>query len=109
MARSVRCRECGKPVEAKRNTKAFCCTGCRTAFNNRRIQRGGELYDLFMAVRYDRDKAKELELWTKLCRMAQTFREEDQRERAGRKSWQDPEAVLLNRPDLAILSRTFIR
>ncbi len=78
------CRECG----VQHNTKGvFCCTGCRQAWNNRRLQRGAELYDLFMIVRYQRGVAKLHGIWTIVCRAAQTWREEDVRERGGRQSW----------------------
>lgn len=78
------CRECG----VQHNTKgAFCCTPCRQSWNNRRLQRGAALYDLFMIVRYQRGVAKLYGIWTIVCRVAQTWREEDVRERAGRQSW----------------------
>jgi len=86
------CRECGQSFHAV--TALFCGRACRLAFNNRRIQRGGELYDLFMAMRYERGLAKALGVWKMICRMAQMFRAEDMRDRAGRKSWRDPETVL---------------
>ena len=56
-------------------------------FNNRRAQRGAQLYDAFMAMRYDRKKADELGIdWKLVCRMGEMFRAEDQA--AGRsKSW----------------------
>lgn len=88
------CKECGCELERTRQPRMFCSTAHRQAFNNRRLERGAALYDLFMAMRYDRDRATELGLWAIMCRMAKDFREEDERERDGRKSWQPADAVL---------------
>lgn len=41
------------------------------------MQRGAEMYDLFMAMRYERDEAKELGCWSRLCAMAMHFKEQD--------------------------------
>lgn len=79
------CRECGHFHDKAK--AAFCCTPCRQAWNNRRMQRGAQLYDLFMAVRYQRGLAKVHSLWSIVCRLAQSWREEDVRERGGRPSW----------------------
>lgn len=82
----AQCRECGgnhdRPQEA-----AFCCRECRQTWNNRRLKRGAELYDLFMLVRYERGLAKLHGLWSIVCRLAQAWREEDVRDRGGRPSW----------------------
>jgi hypothetical protein len=81
------CRECGKALD---NTKPsfFCDTGCRVSWRNRRASRGADLYDLFMAMRYDRTEAKELGLWNLMCRMASSWHEEDLE--AGRQSYFSP-------------------
>lgn len=63
-------------------------------WNNRRMQRGAELYDLFRALRRDRAAAKELRLWTQLCRLELAWQEEDQRERPGRPSYAPPSRAL---------------
>lgn len=81
------CRECGTEFQPKVPHAEFCCSPCRLAFNNRRMQRGAELYDLFMVMRYERGAAKALGLWAIMCRMAQAWRAEDDRQRGGRKSW----------------------
>lgn len=94
------CQECGEPLAGMKPEARFCTSKCRLAFNNRRLQRGAELYDLFMAMRYDRSAAKDAGAWSMLCRMAQQMREEDLRERDGRKSWQPASRVLKDRPDL---------
>lgn len=87
-------------MSGKISGKRFCGQPCRLRFNNRRLQRGAEFYDLFMAMRYDRAEAKRLGVWASMCRMGQQMREEDQRERDGRKSWREPKDVLSDRPDL---------
>lgn len=97
---TCQCAECGATFEAKRDHAAFCSDGCRKAFNNRRMTRGAELYDLFMAVRYERGLAKLLGLWTVICRAAELWRDEDRGERDGRKSWGAPEAIIARKPYL---------
>lgn len=88
------CTECG--VEHMANVKHadFCGTECRRAFNNRRMVRGAELYDLFMALRYDRPLAKALGVWRLMCRMAMGWRAEDVEVRAGRRSWRPAGQVI---------------
>jgi hypothetical protein len=88
------CAECGDAFRSDKQHAEFCTLVCRRAFNNRRMVRGAELYDLFMCLRYERGIARALKVWKLLCRMAQGFREEDQRERAGRNSWQPARKVL---------------
>lgn len=74
------CRECGKPVgPSVRFEKKFCCEPCRHSWTNRRKLRGAELYDLFMAMRYDRGTAKLFGVWAIMCRMASMWKEEDGR------------------------------
>lgn len=92
------CKECGTPLTASRRPKTFCSTKCRQASNNRRMERGGQLYDLFMSMRFEREKATDLGLWAIMCRMASAMRDEDNRERDGRKSWQPVSAALERLP-----------
>lgn len=94
------CDECGDAYEALSPSSDFCSAMCRTAFNNRRRVRGAEMYDLVMALRYERGISKLLGVWSVLCRMAAAFREEDRAERAGRKSWRGPRGVLQRHPDV---------
>lgn len=92
-----RCRECLKPLEAGRKATAeFCGIPCKASWNNRRKNRGAELYDLFMAIRFERGLAKTLGLWAVICRMASVWKEED--DRAGRKSFSDPRQVVMRSP-----------
>ncbi len=94
------CGECGKPFASPSPTVEFCGTDCRKAWNNRRAVRGAEMYDLFMALRFDRPTATRLHVWKAVCRMATYFRAEDLREREGRLSWRAPATILERRPYL---------
>lgn len=89
------CLECGGPIARTAGVKKeFCCAACRKSFGNRRAMRGALIYDLFMATRYEREKAAKLDLWTMLCRAGLQFRQEDDRRRNGRRSWRAPEEVV---------------
>ncbi len=88
------CQECGLPVSGARRGKAFCSTHCRQRFNNRRMQRGAEIYDLFRALRRERDTAKQLNLWTQLCRLELMWQQEDEKQRPGRRSYVPPKRAL---------------
>lgn len=94
------CLECGGAYRARMRHSDFCSPACRRAFNNRRAVRGAEIYDLYMALRYDRETAKVLKVWRLLNRMAAIFREEDEKEREGRPSWRSPRAIIDRRPYL---------
>jgi hypothetical protein len=83
------CRECGKPLDMGRKaTMEFCSTAHRIAWRNRRMSRGAELYDLFMAMRYDREQAKIFGLWKLMCRLGRMWNEEDKA--ANRQSYFPP-------------------
>lgn len=86
------CLECGQPVA--NTTGRFCTTPCRHAFNNRRKQRGASLYDLFMAVRYQRALATKWQAWLMMTRLAKAWRDEDREARAARLSWNSPDICL---------------
>lgn len=86
------CKECGNSLASVKVGATFCCTECRKAFNNRRAQRGAELYDLFMAMRYDRSEASKANTWTVMCNLARAYRDADKFARNGRKSWDLKEA-----------------
>lgn len=97
MARVHACLECGQGTTLKGE---FCSAKHRSDWNNRRKQRGAELYDLYMAHRFDRAVAQDLKVFQAINRMASNFREEDKVRRAGRKSWRAPQTVLEERPYL---------
>lgn len=81
------CLECGEQFQARDDEAHFCTTECRKAFNNRRAVRGAELYDLYMAHRFERRAAQAAGVFKAINRLASNWREEDRRKRAGRKSW----------------------
>lgn len=91
------CLECGADHRCKGD---FCSTACRHDFNNRRKARGAELYDLYMAHRFERGLAKQLGVFQAINRLASNYREEDKARRAGRRSWRSPRVVLEERPFL---------
>lgn len=95
------CVECGAETTAKGD---FCSDRCRHDFNNRRRMRGAELYDLYMAHRFERDRAKQLGVFQAINRLASNYRQEDVARRAGRKSWRAPRTVLEERPYLKAIS-----
>lgn len=94
------CLECGAPYASSVATAEFCCSACRSRWNNRRLVRGSELYDLVMALRWDRPLAKALHAFTLLSRAAAAFRAEDVDERSGRRSWSPPDRIVGRRPYL---------
>lgn len=100
-ARVHACLECGAATKAKGD---FCSAACRHAFNNRRKARGAELYDLYMAHRFDRSHAQQLRVFQAINRLASNYRREDKADRAGRRSWRKPEDVLDTRPYLRAIS-----
>ena len=89
MCKTPTCIYCGTEFERKAQQQEFCSTPCRKAWNNQRMLRGAELYDMFMAVRFERKTAKVLGLWTLMCRLAMYWREEDLNKSCSR-SWRKP-------------------
>lgn len=81
------CTECGTGFEAARHDAEFCSARCRQAFANRRQQRGAELYDLFMAHRFERKASATLKLLSLMNRLASSWRHEDHARRDSRRSW----------------------
>lgn len=88
------CPECGIKHLATKKHARFCSREHRNSFNNRRMIRGLEIYDLLMACRYQRGLASKMKLWGLVCKILARYREEDQRERAGRASWLHPKLVV---------------
>lgn len=94
------CLECGVDLVPGAREREFCASPCRMAWNNRRRDRGAELYDLYMAHRFERDEAKARGVFQAINRLASDFRREDRALRAGRRSWRRTEIVLGERPHL---------
>lgn len=88
------CAECGTRFERKRVTGEYCSTACRKSFNNRRATRGAALYDLFCAMRRERPLAKELGVWSEMCRLELMWNQEDEEDRDGRKSYVPPRQAI---------------
>ena len=97
------CRECGATLCA---SPWFCSDPCRKAFNNRRLVRGAELYDLLMCWRYERALAAKLHVWRAACRLMAKYRQEDAQARAGRQSWKRPTEILERHVYLSAQSMT---
>jgi hypothetical protein len=93
------CRECGTAFLAHRHTAEFCATRCRQHFNNRRAERGRDLYDLVMEWRFRRDRAGAAQ--TLISKLAAQYKLEDERERDGRFSWNGIDDVQARNPHLA--------
>lgn len=97
------CLECGEVIPPGKQALAeFCCNACRKTWNNRRMKRGAELHDLYMAHRFDRAEAKDLGVLQAMNRMVANWREEDRRKRNSRRSWRKPAVVLEERPYLKV-------
>lgn len=100
------CLECGNALGATRQPeRRFCCTSCRLTFNNRRMKRGAEIYDLFRALRRERSEAKALNLWTEICRLELAWQMEDEETRQGRKTYTPAKRALANLKDKGSLQR----
>lgn len=97
------CLECGDGLAAPQPEQEFCSKRCRQAFNNRRMQRGAQVFDLYMAIRYERDAAREEKVVAQLSRLCMHFREEDDRQRGGRRSWGNWRKFLENNPYLRVV------
>lgn len=103
------CLECGRSFglrchdveDGPTKPADFCGRACRNAWNNRRMARGAQLYDLFMVARFDRPLAKTMKVWRYLARLASDFRQEDREERAGRLSWRSPTEIIARQPHLS--------
>lgn len=89
-----RCLECGEAFQKARSDAEFCSRKCVRAWNNRRMLRGAELYDLLMVQRYERDRATENKVWRTINRLAAHYRDEDKARRNGRRSWRRLAAVM---------------
>lgn len=98
------CPECGRRHSPARRDAEFCSATCRQRWHSRRAQRGADLYDLYMAHRFDRQTATALGLLAIINRACSTWRAEDAERRAGRRSWRPPAAVLAAKPWLRAIT-----
>ncbi len=98
------CRECNTPLgEGCKASAVFCGIPCKAKWNNRRKNRGADLYDLWMTMRYDRDEAKRLEVWKEMCRLSEGWRAEDVEQ--GIKSFERAGVVITRLKDTGRLAR----
>lgn len=105
MTSPIDCPECGNRISARRTAKSFCSPSCRLSFNNSRMQRGAELYDLFRSLRRERAEAKRLNIWTQICRLELQWQTEDDKQRPGRRSYMPPKKALANLYDKGSIPR----
>jgi predicted nucleic acid-binding Zn ribbon protein len=89
------CLECGQPA---RKGGEFCSHVCNKTWHNRRLKRGAAIYDLVMAIRFDRANATLVQAWKAMTRLAAAYRDEDQFARGGRRTWRTPQSVLADKP-----------
>ena len=88
-----RCWETGKPLpEGMKDTAHFLTTEARTAWNNRRKNRGAEVLDLLWVWRFERGMARHLKVISKLCALLSRWHAEDKE--AGRRSYGDPAEIV---------------
>lgn len=84
----VQCRECGNEYTPRtgrgRTNAVFCARECAQTFNNRRLRRGAELYDMFRVHRRERSASKRLGVWSIMCSLDTRWQEED--DAAGRET-----------------------
>lgn len=111
--RSKQCLECGGTIERPRLNQEQCSTACRTAFNNRRKERGVILYDLKMDERYNRSHPDHKRMRTYIDRLCHHWRCQDRQrqQRADpalvepRPSWGDAWRFIDNNPWIKLLNR----
>ena len=94
------CLECGCHLVPSAKEREFCSPAHRLAWNNRRLQRGAALYDLYMAHRFERADAQARGVFQAINRLASDYRAEDRERREGRRSWRRLGDVLAERPHL---------
>lgn len=85
--RDFQCLECGEGFSSVSAHAEFCCAEHRKAWNNRRMIRGAELYDLWMIVRYERGLARVKAVMNLMSSLARAYRDADRTLRGGRRSW----------------------
>lgn len=86
-----KCLECEASFHPnyRKPDQKFCSSKCCAAFNNRRMTRGAEFYDYFMAMRYNR--ASHASAMQVLTKMAAAYHDLDDLTRDGRRSYHLPD------------------
>lgn len=105
------CLECASPLAPSKRERRFCSSICKSTFNNRRLRRGAEIYDLFRAMRRDRKLASELDIWTEMCRLDTLWEDEDRAENRVAKSYKPPAMALadLHGADRVPMTNIYVR
>ncbi len=95
LSKCTHCRECGTELtpEQRKKGACFCQPAHRKAWNNRRMIRGAELYDLWMERRYARDSKAAQEALTTMSNLGRAYHDADVALRDGRKSWNAQETL----------------
>ncbi len=106
-AKEVECLNCGSRFLAGTRRPEFCGTPCIKSWNNRRMVRGAELYDLMMILRFEREEAYQKKVWSAMTRLARRYRDEDLAERNGRRSWRRLRSIIETR--LALFSTVLVK
>lgn len=107
--RSRCCNECGTTYQPGRADQFFCARKCRMDFENRRMLRGSEIYDLFMIMRYERGIARMRGVWAIACRLAQQWKAEDDEKRSGRASWTPVARALARYPVTMVTADSYVK
>jgi hypothetical protein len=81
------CAECAEKFGSNRRDAEFCGDKCRKVYNNRRAQRGAELYDIVMAWRFGDGEGRINEARDLLCSLVSGYNEQDKMKRPGRRSY----------------------
>lgn len=108
------CRECSTPltghVDAGTNKphkrgkpQIFCTILCKATWNNRRKNRGADIYDLWMALRHSRAEATANGVWAEMCRLSEQWNNEDKD--AGRRTYEHPAVVITRLKDRGAIRR----
>ena len=99
-----KCLECGAELtkQARGQAPRFCSVEHKRDFHNRAQTRGVHIYHLFRAMRRERAKAKQLNLWTELCRLELAWEDEDRANGRTMPSYKPAEMTL---QDIAELKR----
>lgn len=108
------CRECSTRLDSgvrpgsnvathTKVTAIFCSDKCRADWNNRRKNRGADLYDLWMAQRYSRNEAEAAGVWAEMCRLSEQWNTEDKA--AGHKTYSSPAEVIARLKDRGAIRR----
>lgn len=91
------CKECGGEYRSRQYNAEFCGNECRRTFNNRRAQRGAVLLDMAMIIEFSPSASNlATAMQERMKEALRQWRQEDEAERAGRKSWKRENEVMID-------------